>query len=239
MSDSDDRRDYHDRLWPRLLKGWAVIIGAAWLFGPVLAAGPSRWVTWPGIWIYGLTIASGAAVQRVYVRRHNPAILVRRRSVGAGTKRWDIGWVVLAGPISILPPIVAGLGVRFGWPTMPVPCAALGVLLNTAGGVVWAHAMATNAHFEPTVRIQRDVGHAVVDKGPYRTVRHPGYAGFCLGVLGTPFLLLSWATLAVAPLLVVWFIVRAALEDATLRRELAGYAEYAKRVRFRLVPGIW
>ncbi len=99
--------------------------------------------------------------------------------------------------------------------------------------------MASNAHFESTVRIQHDVGHAVVDGGPYQFVRHPGYASFVVGALGAPLMLLSWPALATGPTLAVWFVVRTALEDATLRRELPGYADYARRVRFRLVPGVW
>jgi protein-S-isoprenylcysteine O-methyltransferase Ste14 len=99
--------------------------------------------------------------------------------------------------------------------------------------------MASNAYFEPTVRIQHEFGHVVVDSGPYRFVRHPGYASFLIGALGAPLMLLSWPALATGPLFAAWFVVRAALEDATLRRELPGYADYARRVRFRLVPGVW
>jgi protein-S-isoprenylcysteine O-methyltransferase Ste14 len=175
----------------------------------------------------------------VYVARRNPGVLARRRRVGAGTKGWDVAWAFVAGPLTLLPPVVAGLGVRAGWPTMPLSFAALGMVLNTTGGILWARAMASNAHFEPTVRIQREIGHAVVDAGPYRVVRHPGYAAFCVGTFGAPFLLLSWPAMTVAPLLAVWFVVRTALEDRMLRQELPGYAEYARRVRFRLVPGVW
>jgi protein-S-isoprenylcysteine O-methyltransferase Ste14 len=222
--------------WDRPLKAWGAVVGVAWLVLPFLAAGTLRWA---GIWIYMATIGSGTLVQRVYVRRRNPAVLASRSNIGAGTKAWDLMWLFVAGPLAVVPPVVAGLGVRYGWPTLPVPFAVVGFVLNTVGGVLWARSMATNAHFENTVRIQRDRVHVVVDRGPYRVVRHPGYASFCIGGLGVPFLLLSVPVLVVAPLLSLWFVVRTALEDATLRRELAGYAEYARRVRFRLLPGVW
>ncbi len=226
----------HDRRWGRVLQGWFALFAVAWLVAPFVAAGTARW---PALWLYMGTIGSGALVQRIYVSRHNPGILARRGRVGAGTKGWDIAWGLVFAPLTVLAPIVAGLGVRFGWPTLPAPLAAVGVLANTAGGVMWARAMATNAHFEPTVRIQRELGHTVVDGGVYRVVRHPGYAAFCVGALGAPFMLLSWPAVATAPFLVLWFVLRTALEDATLRRELPGYADYARRVRFRLVPGVW
>jgi protein-S-isoprenylcysteine O-methyltransferase Ste14 len=235
MADSAGATD-RDRRWARVLKVWVVLMGGAWLAGPFVAAGTFRW---GAIWLYMGTIVSGALVQRVYVSRRNPLILTRRRDVGAGTKGWDVAWALVFAPLTPLAPIVAGLGVRFRWPTLPLPFAALGVLANTAGGIVWARAMASNAHFEPTVRIQHDVGHVVVDGGPYRVVRHPGYASFLIGALGAPLMLLSWPALATGPLLAGWFVLRTVLEDATLRRELPGYEDYARRVRFRLAPGIW
>jgi protein-S-isoprenylcysteine O-methyltransferase Ste14 len=228
--------DERDARWNRTLKTWAAMTGVTWLVGPFVLAGT---LDFPGMWIALGTIASGALVQRMYVSRRNPEILLRRKGIGPGTKGWDIAVMFVAGPLAVLPPLVAGQGIRSGWTPMPWTFALIGVALNTLGGVVWARSMASNAHFEPSVRIQRELGHRVVESGPYGVVRHPGYAGYCIGILGTPFLLLSWQALLVAPLLAVLFVVRAALEDATLRRELVGYADYAERVRYRLVPGVW
>jgi protein-S-isoprenylcysteine O-methyltransferase Ste14 len=99
--------------------------------------------------------------------------------------------------------------------------------------------MAANPHFESTVRIQRELGHVVVERGPYGLVRHPGYLGFCIGSLGAPLMLQSWPALAIGSLLPVAFVLRTALEDKLLQRELPGYAAYATRVRYRLLPGVW
>ena len=100
--------------------------------------------------------------------------------------------------------------------------------------------MAVNPFFEKTVRIQHEIGHRVVDSGPYKIVRHPGYTGMIIGlILATPMLLGSGWAFVPALLAVVWAVVRTVLEDRTLRRELPGYEDYTRRVPYRLLPGIW
>ena len=104
--------------------------------------------------------------------------------------------------------------------------------------LTWA--MLVNPHFEKVVRIQHELGHRVIDTGPYRFVRHPGYVGTIIGfILSMPFLLNSWWAFVPAALATVWMIVRTVMEDRVLRRELEGYEDYAKRVRYRLLPGVW
>jgi len=137
--------------------------------------------------------------------------------------------------------VVAGLDAkRFGWsPGMPfgVQLAALAVIAAGYAFACWA--MLVNRFFSTFVRIQEERGHAVVSSGPYGYVRHPGYAGWMLACLAMPVALGS--PLALAPVLLggVGFIVRTALEDRFLMRSLPGYAEYAERVRYRLLPGVW
>ena len=99
--------------------------------------------------------------------------------------------------------------------------------------------MISNAYFTTTVRIQDERGHQVVSSGPYRFVRHPGYSGWGLGYLVTPPLLGSLWGLIAAGSICIAFVIRTAMEDRTLQEELPGYQEYAQRVRFRLIPGIW
>jgi protein-S-isoprenylcysteine O-methyltransferase Ste14 len=89
------------------------------------------------------------------------------------------------------------------------------------------------------VRIQTDRGHRVATTGPYRIVRHPMYAGSLYFFWTTGFLLDSWWTFLVSALSMIILVVRTVLEDRTLRRELSGYDEYAARVRYRLIPGVW
>ncbi len=99
--------------------------------------------------------------------------------------------------------------------------------------------MGVNPFFEKTVRIQTERGHHVIDSGPYRYVRHPGYVGLFGWSLSAPLLLGSWWAFIPATLSVFALVIRTALEDQTLRDELAGYEEYVSRVHYRLIPGIW
>ena len=137
--------------------------------------------------------------------------------------------------------VVAGLDAgRFHWSAPPPPPVRAAALLGWAAVfAVWHLSMRANPFFSVEVRIQRDRGHHVVSGGPYGFVRHPGYAAFVLlGWCGALVLGSSWAAAFHAPV-VVLFVRRAALEDRMLLQELEGYAEYASRVRYRLLPGVW
>jgi protein-S-isoprenylcysteine O-methyltransferase Ste14 len=106
-------------------------------------------------------------------------------------------------------------------------------------GTVALWAMAANPFFSEGVRIQRERGHTVARGGPYRYVRHPGYIGSGLILIGPALLLGSWWALLPASLGVAGYVLRTALEDRTLQSELEGYADYARQVRYRLLPGVW
>jgi protein-S-isoprenylcysteine O-methyltransferase Ste14 len=136
--------------------------------------------------------------------------------------------------------VIAGLEVRFGWTTgMALPVHIAGLLASVLGYAIFVWAMAANAFFTEGVRIQEERGHTVATGGPYRFVRHPGYAGAILGIVAAPFLLGSWWALVPAALAAGGYVLRTAWEDRTLQDELPGYREYAQRTRYRLVPGIW
>jgi protein-S-isoprenylcysteine O-methyltransferase Ste14 len=103
--------------------------------------------------------------------------------------------------------------------------------------MTWAESV--NRFFEPTVRIQTDRGHRVIDTGPYALARHPGYVAACLLCLGMPLSLGSFWALIPAVLSCLLLVVRTVMGDRTLRDELTGYEEYTQRVRYRLIPGVW
>jgi len=135
---------------------------------------------------------------------------------------------------------VGSLDERFGWSAMPLAMWPVGGALYAGFLAVTTLAMIENTHFEKTARIQADREHKVIETGPYAVVRHPGYVGTILGFILTPPLLLgSWWAFLPAGGAALTLIARTALEDRMLRRELSGYEEYTRKVRFRLLPGIW
>jgi protein-S-isoprenylcysteine O-methyltransferase Ste14 len=103
--------------------------------------------------------------------------------------------------------------------------------------VVWA--TASNAFFSQIVRMQSERGHTVATGGPYHYMRHPAYLGAMVYELAVPVLLVSWWALVISGLGSLLLIIRTALEDRTLQAELTGYMDYARQVRYRLMPGIW
>ncbi len=216
------------------LRAWNALVFAAWAAVPFLIAG----IGWTRGWLHVAVLGTAAFTQGRYVARRNPALRSRRARIRAGTKRWDLGWNALFWPWLASIAVTAAVQVRGGG-SMPGWTCAVGVALLGAGFALSGAAMAANPFYEGVVRIQREVGHRTVEAGPYRRIRHPGYAGLALWALGTPLLLgSSWAFVpAVAT--VLWIVLRTALEDALLRRELPGYTGYARRVSYRLVPGVW
>lgn len=170
-----------------------------------------------------------------------PALLVERAAVREGTQPWDL-WLstlmALFGPLLIY--ITAGLEARWKGAFEMIPAAGWGgLLLAAAGGLFTLWAMYANPFFAATVRIQAERGHTVSTGGPYRFVRHPGYLGAIVYMLGVPFALGSvWAVIP-ALMTVGIIVLRTALEDKTLQAELSGYRDYARRVRYKLLPGVW
>ena len=171
----------------------------------------------------------------------DPDLLLERSDVQEGTKPWDrvlVRIVALLGPLVTI--VAAGLDERWSWsPPFPTWLWLLGIGLALLGSVLGLWAMTTNHFFSGTVRIQSERGHHVVSSGPYRFVRHPGYAGGLLFDLAAPLALASWWALLPAVITVAFLGLRTWLEDQTLLNELDGYRGYAQRVRFRLLPGIW
>jgi protein-S-isoprenylcysteine O-methyltransferase Ste14 len=210
-------------------------LALSWLAAPFAGAGTLRWA---GGWIYLGLLLSGLAAHAVFLRRHAPGLAARRARVGEGTPAWDLAWVAVFWPSMVAAPAVAGVElVRIGHPLLPLWVAFAGAVLLAFAMGLSAGAMATNPFFEGTVRLQP--GQQVVDQGPYAAIRHPGYAALALWALATPLVLRARWALAPAVFTAAWVILRTGLEDAFLRRGLPGYAGYARRVRARLVPGIW
>jgi protein-S-isoprenylcysteine O-methyltransferase Ste14 len=201
---------------------------------------PAGTWAWYRGWFFFVVLVAASVVITLYLRRVNPDVVAARINRYTGTKGWD-RWVVglLIPVIASILPLAALDDGRYHWSEVPWWVCGIGYLLLIAGfaGLTWAESV--NKFFEPTVRIQTDRGHQVVDKGPYAVVRHPGYVFGSLFFVGMPLALGSLWALIPASLACVVLIVRTVLEDQTLQNELQGYKEYAQRVRYKLVPGVW
>ncbi|MGE5644395.1 MAG: methyltransferase family protein [Acidobacteriota bacterium] len=206
----------------------------------LLFAGAGR-ADWTRGWIsVALYLAMMAAVG-LAVRRYNaPLMKEREKWRREDTKPFDKAIMPVLLGLVMIQPLVAGLdAARFRWSSMPFGAVYAGAALFVPAVALIAWTLAVNRHAETTVRIQSDRGHSVVTSGPYRAVRHPMYTGAILMYVATPLVWGSLWALAITGLLIGLLVVRTALEDRTLRRELAGYEEYAACTRYRLAPGIW
>jgi protein-S-isoprenylcysteine O-methyltransferase Ste14 len=204
------------------------------LFG---TAGTLRW--WNGWVMLGCTALAGTLVG--ILSRQSPDLFEERKHAGERAKPWDRAWVSLATAVlPVLGLILAGLDRRFGWTHSVTSWESLfaGVVMVGASALTY-WAMRSNRFFSTHVRIQSDRGHTVVTHRPYRVVRHPGYTGAIGYNLAAPILLGSLVAFSIGVAVALLLVLRMSLEDRTLRRELAGYREYASRVRYRLVPRVW
>ena len=191
---------------------------------------------WPDFWtLMGIFVLG----HLLYVGAKNPEILVHRTFLKKGTETWDWVWLSVFIPLLVAILVVADYNIRKSGGLLPQSVRPAGVVLFVLGGGLFLLAMGENPFFEKTVRIQTERDHHVIQTGPYNVVRHPGYVGLVVWVVSFPLLLTSsWALLSTA-LVVVCLVVRTVLEDRTLHQKLEGYADYAARVRFRLIPGVW
>jgi protein-S-isoprenylcysteine O-methyltransferase Ste14 len=197
--------------------------------------------SWPMAWVLtGLYAAWVGANALLLWPEHKGLLAERAKKRPPGVKGWDMGIMGVVGLLTIARYVVAGLDLRYGWgPEVPlwlslaaIPVAATGYALVTWG-------MVANAWFATHVRIQDDRGQQVATGGPYRWMRHPGYLGSILFEIGSGVMLQSWWAIGLGAASAALFLVRTALEDRTLQKELPGYGDYAKRVRHRLLPGLW
>jgi protein-S-isoprenylcysteine O-methyltransferase Ste14 len=197
-----------------------------------------RWDLWY-VWAYAGILALLYSFNILALQLKKPDLLKERMKPPSGRAYWT--GVVFPVVQLLLQPIIAGLDHRFHWSDV-VPLgwmlAGLVIVALGMGLVIWAELI--NPFFSGAVRIQADRGQRVISEGPYSVVRHPAYAG------GIPALIAGGLALnspvSIIPVVVIVLpimIYRTILEDQMLREELAGYADYAAKVRYRLIPGVW
>ena len=198
---------------------------------------------WWQAWLYAMLILAAGIGGRMWAEQRHPGLTAERQNVEniQNAKAWDkVLAPLMAVSIGFPMVIVAGLDHRYHWSfEFPLWLIVMGFILIALGYAYAAWALAENRFFSSVVRIQTDRGHVVCDSGPYRFVRHPGYAGNILALFGIVLALGSVWTLIPAAVASIIAVIRTVLEDQTLQEELPGYRDYARRVRYRLMPGIY
>jgi len=197
---------------------------------------------WWEAWVYGFINVLGFAISRAIAGKRNPDLITERAQFMKHENVFN--WDKILAPIVVLGggliPLVVGLDELLNWSpafSILIKIIALAIILT---GYIWgSYALIQNRFFSGMVRIQSDRGHKVITNGPYRWMRHPGYAGAILKYLATPLFLDSGWAFIPAVFLVIVLVIRTSLEDKVLQADLEGYSEYADKVRYRLFPGVW
>lgn len=200
-------------------------------------------IDWPMAWLYTLLTLGLTLLGRLLVAHSNPDVIAERGGQRSqeGLQEWDrwlLPLVGFVGPAAML--VVCGLDKRFTWsPAISLEIQIGALILTVAATLLATWAMVSNKFFSAVVRIQRERGHTTVDSGPYRLLRHPGYAAGIVAAIAGPIALGSlWGVVAGAVHSAL-IIYRTQREDEVLQQELPGYREYTRRVRYRLLPGVW
>lgn len=230
--------DQNRLITPRVIVQLLVFIVAI-PFMPLLI---SRHWGWWGAWAYGALNVSAFVISRILAARRNPDLIAERAHYmqQENIVPWDKWLALILAVITIAAMLVAGLDESLNWSPSYGPLIKVGSLIAILlGYALSAYAFIENRFFSGTVRIQAERGHTVISSGPYRWMRHPGYAGGLLTYLVTPLLLDSYWLYLPIICLVILIILRTYLEDRYLQAELEGYREYARQVRYRLLPGVW
>ena len=190
-------------------------------------------------WVYLVIGVVSLILGGIYVFNKNPQAINERGRPAEGQKGWD-KWIMAAYlPLSIGVYVVSGLDARFGWSTVPLWLHIIGAVISLAGSALTYTAMAHNKFLSMYVQVAQERGHRVATEGPYRYVRHPMYLSLVLTWPALALLLGSYWTLIPGSFASLIIVIRTSLEDHTLQAELPGYADYARQVRYRLLPGVW
>lgn len=223
-----------------IIRGFATVLVGFPVFYALFLFLPAGTWDWPRGWLFAGVFTCATLLAGVFISIVNPEVAAARSRRHQGTKRWDkvLLWCFFPIVAAIFPVAALDDG-AFHWSNLPWWAVALGYALMLVGFALMTWAEAVNKFFETTVRIQSDRGHHVIDRGPYAIVRHPGYVSGLLMFIGVALALGSlWALIPVA-ISCLLIALRTHWEDQMLQAELAGYKEYAQRVRARWIPGVW
>ena len=197
---------------------------------------------WPAGWAFLALFFGFALAIILWLARKEPELLAERMSspMQSGQPLWDKVFVVAVMVLFVAWLILMPLdAVRFGWSEVPGWLQILGALGVVLSFYIMFLTFRENAYLALVVKVQEERGQSVVSTGPYRYVRHPMYASTFLFFPGSALLLGSWWGLMFCTVLLGLLVWRIPLEERMLENGLAGYDEYARRVRYRLIPRVW
>ena len=219
-------------------RAWLALAILAIVMSLVLFVGAGTVHYWQA-WVYLAVFFGISALVTVYLMRRDPALLERRMRGGPTAEpepsQRIIMWLVSLGFTALV--VVPALDRRFGWSHLPLWVALAGNALTVIGFYLIFLVYRENTYGAATIRVTAD--QRVISTGPYAMVRHPMYASASLYLIGTPLALGSLWGLVALVLIVPALIWRLLDEERLLARDLPGYTEYQRRVRYRLLPGIW
>ena len=191
-------------------------------------------------WIFLISFFSFSIFIFSWLYRNNPGLLKERMQLGTSDQK---GWDKILFPILQLVLIAwlvfMGLDTRLQWSRLPVWMQGTGLVILLFSFYLLFLTFRENSYLSPVVRIQDERGHSVISSGPYHYLRHPMYCAILIFILGTSLLLGSSYGALVGLAGVLILARRAVLEEATLSKELSGYADYKAHVRYRFIPYIW
>jgi protein-S-isoprenylcysteine O-methyltransferase Ste14 len=221
----------------RLLKQLLIGVSA---IGALLLV-PAGTLYWPAAWVFLATMAVLSFGSGLWLAKTDPELLAERMRpmLQADQPTADKIFVVTFGAAALIWFVVMGLDWRFQASRVPLALQAIGLLMLISSTAAMMWVMRKNSFAVPVVKVQAERGQQVIDSGPYAYVRHPMYSAVVLFFIGVALVLGSWWGVAMVPLFVVLFAVRAVIEERTLKAGLPGYAHYVARVRYRLLPGLW
>jgi protein-S-isoprenylcysteine O-methyltransferase Ste14 len=202
---------------------------------------PAGKLHWPAAWVFLGTMAILGIASGLWLAKTDPALLAERMRpmMQKDQPTADKKFMLVFGLVALIWFLAIGLDRRYQAAHVPMALQALGflMLVCSTGFILWV--MRENSFAAPVIKLQTERGHYVVSSGPYAWVRHPMYSGSVLFFAGAPLLLGSWWGVAMSPLFVLLFAIRAGIEERALIAGLPDYADYKARVRYRLVPGLW
>ena len=196
---------------------------------------------WPAAWVFLVTSAILGPACGLWLAKTDPALLAERMrpTFQADQPAADKKFMLTFAVVALIWLVAIGLDRRAQASHVPLVLQALGLAMYLLSNAFIMWVFREKSFAAPVVKVQAARHHHVISSGPYAFVRHPMYSGIMLFFVGVPLLLGSWWGVAIAPAFAVLFAVRARIEERALVEGLPDYADYAERVRYRLVPGLW